>query len=239
MAFFAGLAERHKQPELMDDPTLEAQPHQNALRGLARINWISGSARILWPALRRLSLEKNGQPLRLLDIATGGGDVPIRLCQRAQRSGLPLHITGVDVSATAIAHARAQASRANTGVEFFELDALRTPLPTDYDIITSSLFLHHLESDQAADLLKRMGEAARALVLVNDLIRSAPGYWLAWLGTRVLSASAIVHADGPRSVEGAFTIPEARQLAAAAGLSGAQVSWRWPFRFLLQWRRSP
>jgi hypothetical protein len=45
--------------------------------------------------------------------------------------------------------------------------------------------------------------------------------------------------DGPLSVRAAFTIAEARQLAEEAGLHGAAISWRWPFRFLLQWRRAP
>jgi 2-polyprenyl-3-methyl-5-hydroxy-6-metoxy-1,4-benzoquinol methylase len=184
-------------------------------------------------------MEKSGQTLRVLDIATGGGDVPIRLSRRAQKAGLNIAFTGVDISATAIAFARVQAERTGAAVKFHQLDALNAALPLDYDVINSSLFLHHLDHTAAADLLCRMGEAARSMVLVNDLIRSRPGYWLAWLGTRVLSASEIVHVDGPRSVEGAFTMAEAKRMAETVGLRGVTVSWRWPFRFLLTWRRTP
>jgi SAM-dependent methyltransferase len=236
MALFASLSQRNKQPELMDQPDLAAAPHHQALRALARINWLSGSARILWPALRRLAQE-TARPLRVLDIASGGGDVPIRLHQHAQRAKLAIQFTGVDVSPTAIDHARRRAQQAGAAVPFFALDALHGPLPDDYDVIMSSLFLHHLESDQAIDLLRRMGQAARALVLVNDLLRCRSGYCLAWLGARVLTKSHVVHVDGPRSVAGAFTMTEARLMADAAGLRGAAVAWRWPFRFLLQWRR--
>jgi 2-polyprenyl-3-methyl-5-hydroxy-6-metoxy-1,4-benzoquinol methylase len=237
MAFFVSLSQRNKQPELMDQPDLAAAAHNHALHALARINWLSGSARILWPALRRLAEEKRGQPLRVLDIATGGGDVPICLHQRAQRTGLVVQFSGVDVSPTAIDHARQRAEQAGAAVTFFTHDALRGSLPDDYDVIMSSLFLHHLERDQAIDLLRRMGQATRSMVLINDLIRSRSGYCLAWLGARVLTRSHVVHVDGPRSVAGAFTISEACQLADAAGLHGAGASWRWPFRFLLQWRR--
>ncbi len=117
------------------------------------------------------------------------------------------------------------------------MDALRQALPTGYDIITSSLFLHHLETPQAIDLLQRMGQAAGTMVLINDLIRSRLGYVLALIGTRVFSRSPIVHVDGPLSVRAAFTVCEARQLAEQAGLQGASIGWRWPFRFLLEWRR--
>src|SRR5438270_878835 len=107
-------------------------------------------------------------------------------------------------------------------VRFFQADVLREPLPSGYDAVISSLFLHHLTEEQAVALLRRMGAAGR-IVLVNDLVRSRPGYLLAWLGTRLLSRSEVVHFDGQRSVEGAFTPVEARRLAEAAGLAGDVV----------------
>jgi hypothetical protein len=81
-----------------------------------------------------------------------------------------------------------------------------------------------------------MAAAARRLVLINDLRRSAGGWLLAYVGTRLLSASPVVHTDGPRSVAAAFTPVELRQLAERAGLAGATVVRRWPFRLLLTWR---
>lgn len=239
MIFSPKLALRDMQPEIMDQPGLETAQHQNALRGLARINWLSGSADILWQPIRRLAEQHHGRPLRVLDLGSGGGDVVIRLQRRARRAGLPLTFAGADVSLTALEHARQNTQQAHEAIDFFQLDALRSPLPENYDIIMCSLFLHHLASDQAVDLLLRMGQAAKSMVLVNDLIRSRLGYLLAWLGTRVLSTSNIVHFDGPQSVRAAFTIAEARELAHQAGLHGAKISWRWPFRYLLEWRRQP
>src|SRR6266481_1806094 len=100
MAFLSNLKERDKQPEIMDQPGLEVAAHQEALLGLARINWISGVAGSLWKPIRRLAEERQGQPLRVLDIATGGGDVPIRLSALARRAGLPIQFAGADVSPT-------------------------------------------------------------------------------------------------------------------------------------------
>jgi hypothetical protein len=60
---------------------------------------------------------------------------------------------------------------------------------------------------------------------------------LAHVAGRILTTSDVVHVDGPRSVEGAFTMEEARALAERAGLHGATVRWRWPFRYLLKWDR--
>jgi SAM-dependent methyltransferase len=235
MAFLNPVSHRRLQPEVMDQPGLEEQGHRHALRGLARINWWSGSVRILWPSLAVLA-RKQGS-VRVLDLATGGGDVPVRLWQRARRAGLPLHIDGCDVSPIALDHARQRAATARADVRFFVADALADLLPTGYDVLMCSLFLHHLDEGQAVEFLRRMAAAAGRLVLVNDLVRSRTGLLLAYLGTRLLTRSPVVHTDGVRSVQGAFTIPEVRDLAARAGLAGATVEPRWPCRFLLTWSR--
>jgi SAM-dependent methyltransferase len=235
MPFLTKVRERRRQPEIMDQPDLDPQRHLEALRGLERINAWSRSARILWGPLGELVRQAGS--LRVLDVATGGGDVPIRLWQQARRAGLALHVDGCDVSAGAVAYATARAAEHGADVRFFAWDALSEPLPGGYDVLTSSLFLHHLSAAQAVDLLRRMADAAGRLVLINDLVRSRAGWLLAYVGTRLLSASPIVRTDGLRSVEGAFTVAEARNLAARAGLSGARVERRWPCRFLLAWRR--
>jgi SAM-dependent methyltransferase len=229
------LEQRRLRPEVMDQPGLDPAQHARALRGLARINWWSRSSGILWPAL--LALAPAAGPLRVLDLATGAGDVPIRLSRRARRAGIPVRIEGCDVSAVAVDYARRRAERVGADVRFFVHDALAEPLLSGYDVVMCSLFLHHLERGQARTLLARMAEQARQLVLVNDLVRSPAGLLLAHVGTRLLSRSWVVHTDGPRSVAGAFTTAELRELAAEAGLVGAEVAWRWPFRMLLTWRR--
>jgi 2-polyprenyl-3-methyl-5-hydroxy-6-metoxy-1,4-benzoquinol methylase len=223
----------------MDQPDLDPARHAHALRGLARINLFSGSDRILWKPIRRLAAAQGGRALRLLDLATGGGDVPIRLWRRARRAGINLDIHAADVSLTALdyAHSRAQAEGAK--IEFFRIDALADDWPAGFDVVTSSLFLHHLADEQALVFLQKMRQAAGQMALVNDLARSRLGYVAAWLGTRVLTASDVVHIDGPRSVAAAFTLAEVRGLAERAGWTGASLARRWPWRFLLEWRRDP
>jgi SAM-dependent methyltransferase len=231
------LSQRRRRPEVMDQPGLSPPRHARALRGLARINFWSGSAGILWRPLADLSRRAGSGRLRVLDLATGGGDVPIRLWRRARRAGLSWEVEGCDLSPVAVEHARAGAARAGAEVRFFVHDALHGPALTGYDAVLSSLFLHHLDEEQAVAFLRRMAGAAGRLVLVNDLARSWTGLALAHLGTRLLTTSSVVHTDGPRSVAGAFTPAEALTLAERAGLTGATVSRHWPCRYLLEWRR--
>jgi 2-polyprenyl-3-methyl-5-hydroxy-6-metoxy-1,4-benzoquinol methylase len=220
----------------MDQPNLDQERHLQALRGLTRINAWSGSVRLLWPALRQLA-RASARPLRVLDLATGAGDVPLRLWCKAQRAKVPLEIAGCDISTTALDHARTRAEWAGADLSFFQADVLNPPLPEGYDVLTCSLFLHHLEEEQAVALLRRAAAAARKLVLINDLRRGRLAWLTAWVATRVLTTSPVVHTDGPLSVAAAFTIPEALELARRAGLAGTTAVPRWPFRFLLTWQR--
>lgn len=223
------LARRHRQPELMDDPALDAAEHRRALAGLARINAVSGSAGVLWPALRKLATDLN-RPIRVLDIATGSGDVPLALHHRAKLEKLPITFAGCDLSPVAI-----EVANRSPAADFFTLDVLNDPLPRGYDAFTCSLFLHHLDEPDAVALLRKMRAANPRLILVNDLERSRFNYLAVWAASRLFSRSRVVHVDGPLSIEGAFTVAEMRTMADAAGLTGATVRAKFPCRLLVDW----
>ena len=222
----------------MDNPALDASEHLQALRGVERVNRVSRSVPIVWGPIRALALEIGGRPLRVLDVATGAGDVPIGLARKARRAGIRLQMDACDQSPRALEYARRGAEQAGVEVRFFGLDATADPIPSGYDAVICSLFLHHLEDAHVVDLLRRMGEAARHLVVINDLVRSPASLMLVYLATRLFSSSQVVHTDGPRSVRAAYTLEEIRTMAEKAGLVGATVSKRWPCRFLLVWRRA-
>jgi SAM-dependent methyltransferase len=224
------LAHRHRQPELMDDPALNPAEHRRALSGLARINSLSGSAKVLWPALRKLAHQLN-RPIRVLDIATGSGDVPLALRRFADRERLPITFAGCDLSEVAIDVAK----RAAGDVQFFTLDVLNAPVPTGFDAFTCSLFLHHLDEPDVVAVLTKLRTSNPRLILVSDLERSRFNLAAVWVASRLLSRSRVVHVDGPLSIRGAFTVPEMRATAEAAGLHGATVRTRFPCRMLLEW----
>jgi 2-polyprenyl-3-methyl-5-hydroxy-6-metoxy-1,4-benzoquinol methylase len=230
------LASRHLTPELMDQPGLDPGQHRQALDGLRRVNRMSATSSILWSAIQSSLLSSNDKALRVLDIACGGGDVAIALAAKAKRAGIAIQVEGCDISPVAIEHARQQAERTNTEASFFQHDVLQSQLPQQYDVVTSSLFLHHLSETEAIGLMQNMAAAARSLVLIDDLRRTRIGYLLAWAGCRLLSRSSIVHYDGPQSVVAAFSLREVQELAKRAGMDEVNISRHWPQRYLLSWR---
>ncbi len=236
---FTTLDRRNRQPELMDQPGLDERLHGHALRSLSRINNVSRTSAMIWQPIRALALETNPvRTLRILDVACGGGDVALGLARFAQRAHVTVQIDGCDINPVAVAHARDAAARRNfSNVGFFQHDALKTVLPEGYDVITCSLFLHHLEDPDAEAMLRSMAAAATQMVVASDLRRTRLGYAMALVASRLLTRSPIVRVDGPLSVAAAFTIEEAQALAARAGLAGTTISHRWPQRYLLVWRK--
>lgn len=238
MTLVSALKSRKLVPEIMDQADLDESRHFGALRGLSRINLWSASAAVQWRALAKLLVDQRLETLRVLDIATGAGDVPTNVWRKARRAGVRLHMDGCDANPRAVDFARAKAQRRRCEVNFFPLNALEAPLPQDYDVITCSLFLHHLRDEQAVELIRRMASAARRMILVDDLQRTPSGFAMAYVGTRLLTRSKVVHEDGLRSVAAAFTMEEAEALAKAAGLDGAKIEPHWPYRYLLTWTKS-
>ena len=162
--------------------------------------------------------------------------MPIKLWHKARRYGLKLDIHGVDVSEPVLDYARQRADEVAAPLSFSRLNVLNDPLPQGYEVIASSLFLHHLPEAAATELLRAMAASARHLVLVNDLRRSRWGLALAHFAGRVLTRSPVVRLDAVRSVRAALTLAEVRAIAAAAGIHAAEVARRWPCRYLLSWR---
>jgi len=217
----------------MDDQSLAPHEHFEALAGIERLNKFSFSVSIVWQALQ--SLNVGDRPLRVLDIATGGGDIPIELFKRAQAKGYKWEFYGCDKSAVAIEFAGRKADSNDADVQFFQADALHE-IAEDYDVTMTSLFTHHLDPPEVIRLIQLMKQRSKIMLLINDLERSASNYISVWLATRLLSNSRVVHHDGPVSVRAAFTCNEFAQMARKAGLIGFEIAPKFPCRLLLSYR---
>ncbi|QDT52416.1 hypothetical protein Pan44_04270 [Caulifigura coniformis] len=221
----------------MDQPQSDRAAHKAALDGLRRVNRLCTSTGLLWKALHALS-KNRPEPLRVLDIGSGGGDVVTRLARHARRAGVSMTFHGCDMSDSAVSIATEAAATAGADAFFFRQDVIGQGIPAGYDVVMCSLFLHHFDNDAARTLLTGMREAAGVAVFVDDLLRTKLGYALCWAGCRLLSRSPMVHYDGPQSVRAAFTLPEARNIFERAGYVGATFRKHWPERFLMQWNRT-
>lgn len=245
---------RVRQSELMDDPALPAAEHMRALDALARINMLSLTSSQVVRAIARMQAGRDratssprpaGRPFEVVDVACGGGDVTVAVARRLSRrmpagaAGRPsVQVTGLDKSHRAVVRAERH-SRRRTGtahVSFGVHDILADACPP-CDIATVSLFLHHLDDDDAVHVLASLARAARVGIVASDLLRTAVGLTLAVVSTTVLSRSRVARVDGPLSVRAARTPAEYRVLLDRAGLREATIHRAWPQRALLVWKR--
>jgi SAM-dependent methyltransferase len=206
--------------ELLDGPLDDPDALRGNLRDLARINRWTGGTAASRRALARL-LDGRTVPHSLLDVGTGGADIPLALLDDARRRGRTLRVTGVDSRQEVLDAARAIDGRVATadGLELALTDGRSLPWPDrSFDVVHASLLLHHLEPPEALAFLREAARVARIGVIVNDLVRARHHL----LGARVVlglgTRNRYTRHDGPLSVQRAYTRMELRALLAGAAL---------------------
>jgi len=205
--------------ELLDGPLDDEAALQGNLRDLARINrWLGGTAASRH-ALDRL-LSGRTVSHTMLDVGTGGADIPLALLEHRARSGR-LHVTGVDARQEVLDAARAIDPRIDRApdLELVTSDGRRLPWPDrSFDVVHASLVVHHLEPPDALAFLREAARVARLGVVINDLVRARHN----WIGARLLlplmTRNRFTRHDGPLSVQRAYTRMELRALLAGAAL---------------------
>ncbi len=230
-----------RPPELMDDPSLDAGQHKKALRALARIHLVSRTASQIAAELVSLShkvLESESSRLRILDIACGGGELTTAVAKRVTRK-VPhrVEFIGLDISERAIGWAtrNQEFTSEHLEISYRTCDVLNEELPS-CTLAYHSLFLHHLDDDQAVTQLQTMAAASQVGFVFSDLLRTRLGLFLAHLGTRALSRSSIAQIDGPLSVRAARTVNEYRRLFEEAHLLEPTLQRLWPERVCVTWK---
>ncbi|MEM9065104.1 MAG: methyltransferase domain-containing protein [Planctomycetota bacterium] len=229
------LATRVLTPELMDDPAIDPGDHDRALRGLARLNRLALAANGVWRSLAPL-LRDLDRPARVLDVASGSGDVAIGVSRIAARLGHPLELSACDISPLACDRIRTRAGANGLDVRVFQADIIGDQIENRYDVVMCSLFMHHLSAPDAKALITNMSCAAGRAALVCDLLRTKLGYALAFLASRTATRSHVVHTDALLSVRAAFTLAEARSVGESAGLTEIMARRVWPERFAIAWK---
>ncbi|HEY7935672.1 MAG TPA: methyltransferase domain-containing protein [Candidatus Limnocylindrales bacterium] len=212
--------------EVLDDPVAL----DGNLRDLARVNRLLGGVALSAAGIE--ALAPHVTRLSLVDIGTGGADIPAALLERARRQGRALTITALDGRDEIVAAAlRVNPELANTHGLILEAgDGRRLDFPDrSFDVAHCSLVLHHLEPEGAVGLLREMGRVARVGVVVNDLDRTRLNLAGALVLAKLATRNRYTRHDGPLSVRRAYRVPEVANLLRSAGLRPVRI-FRGPFR---------
>jgi SAM-dependent methyltransferase len=207
-------------PELLDGRLDDPAALVGNLRDLRRINrWLGGVA-LTSAGIDALAAHR--RDLTVLDVGTGGADIPLALLVAAPRRGRTVRVVGLDnrpevLAAAAIA---APAVATTDGLTMQLGDGRSLPYPDDaFDVVHASLVLHHLDGDEGPAVLREMARVARLGIVVNDLHRSRLAWIGAWLLGHVLTTNRYTRHDAPLSVRRAYRVDEALDLVRATGLA--------------------
>ena len=191
---------------------------------------LSGGVDQRWRRLAvRLATEK--APRRILDVATGTGDVALLL----KRARPEAEVVGGDFTPQMLELARAKAERAGVDVRFVEADALALPFADgSFDAITVAFgFRNFADYERGlAEFQRVLAPGGRAVILEFPpppkwfLGRAYRFYFngvLPWIGG-VISGKPEAYRYLPSSVE---RFPEPERLAEMMRAAGfAEVRWR-------------
>lgn len=206
--------------ELLDGPLDDHAALAGNLRDLRRINrWLDG-VRLSADAIDALAAHR--ERLTVLDVGTGGADIPMALLARAGKRGRGLSIVGLDSRPEVLVAAAISTPAVATtpGLELHVGDGRSLPYGDgSFDVVHSSLLIHHLSEDDAVVLLREMGRVARLGVVVNDLDRTRLGWIGAWLIGHLLTRNRYTRSDAPLSVQRSYRAGETKGLLRSAGLT--------------------
>jgi trans-aconitate methyltransferase len=136
-----------------------------------------------------------------------------------------VELTGLDVSADAVALAR-EASPAASTIKWVCADLFSYTPQKPFHVVVSSLLTHHFKEDEVVKFLRWMEEHAERGWFVNDLSRAAVPYHLFRLFSKAAGLHPYVQHDGPVSIARAFVAEDWRGMCRAAGLSADDVTIR-------------
>ncbi|MEP7077459.1 MAG: methyltransferase domain-containing protein, partial [Chthoniobacterales bacterium] len=184
------------------------------LRNLRQLNRYFGS----YCLVRHFASQwiRAGENLRVLDMATGSGDIPRLLIDHARTVGARVEVIAIDQQASTVEIAR-RLSTDYPEIHFEQGDVFTFGKPGDFDLVLCSLALHHFSEDAAIRLLRRCRALSRRFVLVSDLRRGFLATVGIYLLTLLVYRERMTQIDGRLSARRAFSYSEMRQLAERAG----------------------
>jgi SAM-dependent methyltransferase len=180
---------------------------------------------------------QNSERIRVLDLGTGGAEIPVSIARWLRERSQQGRIVGVDWAARNLT-AAAQNAFFVPEISLLQADALRLPFaPNSVDVVISSLFLHHFTRAQVIEVLRAAFDCARRAIIMSDLVRGKLPLLAFRFGAPLIVHHHMTRSDGLLSIRRGYTPDELRELAAEAGLSDAQVHLHHPFRMTLVARK--
>jgi 2-polyprenyl-3-methyl-5-hydroxy-6-metoxy-1,4-benzoquinol methylase len=209
---------RSDKLERLDTGDYTEEEYRDCLAKLGQVGTRLGGDRASYQAFDALGEP----PASILDVGCGGGEFSYKLARR-----YPLaQVTGMDISEEAIAIAN---QRTLPNLSF------TTQYPSEpVEVVTATLVCHHMKDDELIEFLKKAASLATRAVIINDLHRSYLALSSYAIVAPLLFRNSLITEDGLTSIRRSFKRGDWERYLSAAGLENWSISWKWPFRWIVQ-----
>lgn len=231
------LKQRSHKEEIMDNFLCKGEVVDQTLKELNQINTYLGGDQLSLNSLNKLIGKRPQQFFEIVDLGCGGGDTLKLFSQWSEKHNQDLRLTGIDANEYIVEYAEKNCQKI-PNISFASEDILGEKFrERRFDIAHASLFFHHLQEGEIAELLKQLITQVRVGIVINDLHR----HWVSYLFTKYLitnwSKSEMVKYDSVLSVERSFTRAELEKYLRLAGIENYSLTWRWAYRWeLIVWK---
>ena len=223
--------QRVNTQEILDSDACPPVEVEASLRDLGRINRWFGGVATTRRLIERVASATGNKKFSVLEVAAGFGEVSKIAGRQLARKGITLDVTDLD-------RVRTHLLGGNRAVV---ADALALPFPDNsFDLVSSSLFAHHLEPAELARFANEALRVSRCAVLINDLIRHPLHLALVYAGFPLMR-SYVSRMDGLASVRRAYVPDEMRQILSSGADSATRVEISRHFLFrmgVIAWKTS-
>ena len=205
--------QRVNTQEILDSDACPPVEVEASLRDLCRINRWFGGVATTRSLIERVTSATGLRRFTVLEVAAGFGEVSKIAGRQLAQKGITLDVTDLDRVQTHLL-------RGNRAVV---ADAVALPFQdSSFDLVSCSLFAHHLEPDELARFTREALRVSRCAVLINDLVRHPLHVALVYAGFPLMR-SYVSRLDGVASVRRAYTPDEMRRIL-SAGDAGRRKS---------------
>lgn len=231
---FVNTKYRTDKSEIMDDFNLEGENLRDALDKIAKINQLLGGNKLTLLGVK--SLLKNASSdteITIVDVGCGNGDMLRILADYGLKNNLKFKLIGIDANNFTVNHAISLSKKySNISYRCEDIfDKAFTELK--YDIVLSTLVLHHFKEDEIIKTLRLFYTNAKLGIVINDLQRSLIAYRLFQALCFVFRLNPLSREDGLISILRGFKKEDLIRFSEKLNFKKYTIEWRWAFRY--QW----
>ena len=225
---------RSQQLEIMDDLDFQGEEMKNLLGDLKYVNkWLGGNKVTLDGIEKLLRGNSKKEPITILDIGCGDGQLLRNCAKYAENNNLKLKCIGLDFNKNILEYAENQ-SKDFPNIKFQKVDVfLEEELIPNCDIAVCTLFLHHFSNEKIEELLKILLKKSNNGLVINDLQRSRIAFNLFKIVSNLFLKTDTAKHDGLVSIARGFKKDELEHISKKIPNQKSEIHWRWAFRY--QW----